>query len=74
MVNNRTGPWKRPALHQRREQAHHHSPPPEHPLIPRDECPAKRRRDLGPDQVNVFDLETQPVFHFLNAKCVKCHC
>lgn len=50
MVNNRTGPWKRPALHQRREQAHHHSPHPEHPLIPRDECPAKRRRDLGPDQ------------------------
>ncbi|CAI5644095.1 unnamed protein product [Oreochromis niloticus] len=50
MVNNRTGPWKRPALHQRREQAHHHSPPPEHPLTPRDECPAKRRRDSGPDQ------------------------
>uniref|UniRef100_A0A3P8P5T0 Lysine-specific demethylase 6B n=1 Tax=Astatotilapia calliptera TaxID=8154 RepID=A0A3P8P5T0_ASTCA len=50
MVNNRTGPWKRPALHQRREQAHHHSPTPEHPLTPRDECPAKRRRDFGPDQ------------------------
>ncbi|XP_008287829.1 lysine (K)-specific demethylase 6B, b isoform X2 [Stegastes partitus] len=50
MVNNRPGPWKRPALHQRREQLHQHSPPPQHPLSPRDEFPAKRRRDSGPDQ------------------------
>ncbi|XP_022065841.1 lysine (K)-specific demethylase 6B, b isoform X1 [Acanthochromis polyacanthus] len=50
MVNNRPGPWKRPALHQRREQLHQHSPPPQHPLCPRDEFPAKRRRDSGPDQ------------------------
>ncbi|XP_031713095.1 uncharacterized protein LOC116388911 isoform X1 [Anarrhichthys ocellatus] len=50
MINNRPGPWKRPALHQRRDQLHQHSPPPQHPLSPRDECPAKRRRDSGPDQ------------------------
>ncbi|XP_047462642.1 serine/arginine repetitive matrix protein 2-like [Mugil cephalus] len=50
MVNNRAGPWKRPAHHQRREQLHHHSPPPQHPLARRGECPAKRRRDSGPDQ------------------------
>ncbi|XP_037604475.1 lysine-specific demethylase 6B-like [Sebastes umbrosus] len=50
MMNNRPGPWKRPALHQRRDQLHQHSPPPQHPLSPREECPAKRRRDSGPDQ------------------------
>ncbi|XP_018546855.1 lysine-specific demethylase 6B [Lates calcarifer] len=50
MINNRPGPWKRPALHQRRDQLHQHSPPPLHPLSPREECPAKRRRDSGPDQ------------------------
>ncbi|XP_056267573.1 lysine (K)-specific demethylase 6B, b isoform X3 [Pseudoliparis swirei] len=50
IINNRPGPWKRPALHQRRDQLHQHSPPPQHPLSPRDECPAKRRRDSGPDQ------------------------
>ncbi|XP_069002960.1 lysine (K)-specific demethylase 6B, b isoform X1 [Embiotoca jacksoni] len=50
MVNNRQGPWKRPAPHQRREQLHQHSPPPQYPLSSRDECPAKRRRDSGPDQ------------------------
>ncbi|KAK7915835.1 hypothetical protein WMY93_011596 [Mugilogobius chulae] len=43
LVNNRPGPWKRPALHQRREQFHQHSPP--QPLSPREECPIKRRRD-----------------------------
>ncbi|XP_040007225.1 lysine (K)-specific demethylase 6B, b isoform X2 [Xiphias gladius] len=50
MINNRPGPWKRPALHQRRDQLHQHSPPPQHPLSPREECPAKRRRASGPDQ------------------------
>ncbi|KAM7397712.1 hypothetical protein PAMA_005841 [Pampus argenteus] len=50
MINNRPGPWKRPALHQRRDQLHQHSPPPQHPLSPREECLAKRRRDSGPDQ------------------------
>ncbi|AWP00339.1 putative lysine-specific demethylase 6B-like [Scophthalmus maximus] len=50
MINNRPGPWKRPALHQRRDQLHQHSPPPQHPLSPREECPAKRRRDSGSDQ------------------------
>ncbi|XP_022601806.1 lysine-specific demethylase 6B-like [Seriola dumerili] len=50
LINNRPGPWKRPALHQRRDQLHQHSPPPQHPLSPREECPAKRRRDSGPDQ------------------------
>ncbi|XP_028278039.1 uncharacterized protein LOC114446584 [Parambassis ranga] len=50
MINNRPGPWKRPAIHQRREQLHQHSPPPQHPLSSRDECPIKRRRDSGPDQ------------------------
>ncbi|KAM4545350.1 uncharacterized protein PAE49_017957 isoform 2-T2 [Odontesthes bonariensis] len=49
-ANNREGPWKRPALHQRREQLHHHSPPPQNHPAPRDVCPAKRRRDSGPDQ------------------------
>ncbi|XP_072231218.1 lysine (K)-specific demethylase 6B, b isoform X2 [Leuresthes tenuis] len=49
-VNNREGPWKRPALHQRREQLHQHSPPPQHHLTSRDVCPAKRRRESGPDQ------------------------
>ncbi|KAK1882396.1 hypothetical protein KUDE01_023179, partial [Dissostichus eleginoides] len=34
----------------RRDQLHQHSPPPQHPLSPREECPAKRRRDSGPDQ------------------------
>ncbi|XP_010730468.3 uncharacterized protein LOC104920017 isoform X1 [Larimichthys crocea] len=48
MINNRPGPWKRPVLHQRRDQLH--SPPPQHPLSPREECPAKRRRDSAPDQ------------------------
>ncbi|XP_068188166.1 lysine (K)-specific demethylase 6B, b isoform X2 [Antennarius striatus] len=50
MINNRPGPWKRPALHQRRDQLHQQSPTPQHPLSPREECPAKRRRDSCPDQ------------------------
>ncbi|XP_034746853.1 lysine (K)-specific demethylase 6B, b isoform X2 [Etheostoma cragini] len=50
MINNRLGPWKRPAPHQRRDPLHQHSPPPQHPLSPREECPAKRKRDSGPDQ------------------------
>ncbi|XP_029923972.1 lysine (K)-specific demethylase 6B, b [Myripristis murdjan] len=50
MIDHRPGPWKRPALHQRRDQLHQHSPPPQHPLSPREECPAKRRRNSGPDQ------------------------
>lgn len=50
MVNNRPGPWKRPALHQR----HHHSPPPQDHLSPRNGCPAKRKRGLSPDQVTNF--------------------
>ncbi|XP_029956362.1 uncharacterized protein LOC115395116 [Salarias fasciatus] len=51
MVNNRPGPWKRPVLHhQRREQLHQHGPSALHPLPPREDCPAKRRRDFGPDQ------------------------
>ncbi|XP_053187562.1 lysine (K)-specific demethylase 6B, b [Scomber japonicus] len=50
MMNNRPGFWKRPALHQRRDQLHQHSPLPQHPLSPREECPAKRRRDSTPDQ------------------------
>ncbi|XP_076025054.1 lysine (K)-specific demethylase 6B, b [Genypterus blacodes] len=50
MINYRPGPWKRPALHQRRDQLHQHSPPPQHPLSTREECPAKRRRNSDPDQ------------------------
>ncbi|XP_059207242.1 lysine-specific demethylase 6B-like [Centropristis striata] len=50
MINNRPGPWKRPAPHQRRDQLHQHSPPPQHPLSPREECPDKRRRESGPNQ------------------------
>ncbi|KAL6099002.1 uncharacterized protein ACO6RY_18013 [Pungitius sinensis] len=50
IVNDRAGPWKRPALHQRRDHLHHHSSPAQHPVSPRDECSSKRRRDLGPDQ------------------------
>ncbi|XP_077403012.1 uncharacterized protein LOC144036338 isoform X2 [Vanacampus margaritifer] len=50
MINDRPGPWKRPASHQRQDQMHQHSPPPLHPTSTRDECPAKRSRDSGPDQ------------------------
>ncbi|XP_044077091.1 lysine (K)-specific demethylase 6B, b [Siniperca chuatsi] len=50
MINYKPGPWKRPAPHQRRDLLHQHSPPPQHPLSPREEFPAKRRRDSGPDQ------------------------
>ncbi|XP_042355272.1 lysine-specific demethylase 6B-like [Plectropomus leopardus] len=46
MMNNKAGAWKRPVLHQRREQLHQQSPPP----LSREECPAKRRRDSGPEQ------------------------
>ncbi|XP_070773890.1 lysine (K)-specific demethylase 6B, b [Enoplosus armatus] len=49
IINNKPGPWKRPAPHQRRDQLHQHSPP-QHPLSSREECPAKRRRDSGPNQ------------------------
>ncbi|KAF3841358.1 hypothetical protein F7725_007220 [Dissostichus mawsoni] len=56
MMNNKPEPWKRPVLHQRRDQLHQHSPPPQHPLSPREECPAKRRRDSGPDQVKFVGL------------------
>ncbi|XP_041864169.1 uncharacterized protein LOC121654211 [Melanotaenia boesemani] len=50
MANSREEPWKRPAIHQRREQLHQHSPPQQHLISQRDACPATRRRDLGPDQ------------------------
>ncbi|KAK2879719.1 hypothetical protein Q8A73_023531 [Channa argus] len=50
LLNNSPGPWKRPVLHQRRDQLHQHSPPPQHPLTPREDCPPKRRRDSGPEQ------------------------
>ncbi|XP_063751324.1 lysine-specific demethylase 6B-like isoform X2 [Eleginops maclovinus] len=50
MMNNKPQPWKRPVLHQQRDHLHQHSPPPQHPLSPREECLAKRRRDSGPDQ------------------------
>ncbi|XP_061659052.1 lysine-specific demethylase 6B-like [Syngnathoides biaculeatus] len=50
MINERAGPWKRAAPHQRQEQMHQHSPPPQHPSSTRDQCPAKRSRDSGPDQ------------------------
>ncbi|XP_061607638.1 lysine-specific demethylase 6B-like [Phyllopteryx taeniolatus] len=50
MINDRAGPWKRPASHQRQAQMHQRSPPPQHPSSTRDECPAKRSRDSGPDQ------------------------
>lgn len=66
MVNNRAGPWKRPAHHQRREQLHHNSPPPQHPLARRGECPAKRRRDSGPDQVNLFNFPQTDLISFKN--------
>ncbi|XP_026183526.1 lysine (K)-specific demethylase 6B, b isoform X2 [Mastacembelus armatus] len=46
-IMNRPGPWKRPALHHRRDQVHEHSSPPQ---SAREECSAKRRRDSGPDQ------------------------
>lgn len=58
MINNRPEPWKRP-LHQRQDQPHQHSPPPPHP---RDECPAKRRRDSGPDQVQEARLVRKVLF------------
>lgn len=51
MNNNRPAPWKRPAVHQRRDQGHPRSPPPPHSSSLREECPAKRRRNSGPDQV-----------------------
>uniref|UniRef100_A0A8C7YKC8 [histone H3]-trimethyl-L-lysine(27) demethylase n=1 Tax=Oryzias sinensis TaxID=183150 RepID=A0A8C7YKC8_9TELE len=54
MVNNRPGPWKRPACHQR------HSPPPQHHSSPRDACPAKRRRDSDPDQSSHFGSRNLP--------------
>lgn len=63
MINNRAGPWKRPALHQRRDQLHQHSPPPTHSSSPREECPAKRRRDSGPDQVEFDSLEQQTLIY-----------
>ncbi|KAM4620327.1 uncharacterized protein ACJ7VT_007009 [Polymixia lowei] len=50
VMNQGPGPWKRPALHQRRDQLHQHSPSPQNPLFPREECPAKRRRNSGPEQ------------------------
>uniref|UniRef100_A0A1A7WYM4 [histone H3]-trimethyl-L-lysine(27) demethylase n=1 Tax=Iconisemion striatum TaxID=60296 RepID=A0A1A7WYM4_9TELE len=46
IVNNRPGPWKWPAPHQR----HHHSPPPQHHPSHGSGSPVRRRRDLGPDQ------------------------
>ncbi|RVE63605.1 hypothetical protein OJAV_G00137910 [Oryzias javanicus] len=54
MVNNRPGPWKRPAFHQR------HSPPPQHHSSPREACPAKRRRDSDPDQSSHFGSRNLP--------------
>ncbi|XP_024121672.1 lysine (K)-specific demethylase 6B, b [Oryzias melastigma] len=54
MVNNRPGPWKRPAFHQR------HSPPPQHHSSPREACPAKRRRDSDPDQPSHFGSRNLP--------------
>ncbi|XP_070700034.1 lysine (K)-specific demethylase 6B, b [Pempheris klunzingeri] len=62
MINNRPGPWKRPAPHQRRDQLHQHSPPPQHPLSPREECPAKRRRDSGLDQSSHPGSRHLPLF------------
>ncbi|XP_029030423.1 uncharacterized protein LOC114870008 [Betta splendens] len=50
MINNRPGPWKRPAPHQRRDQLHQHNPPPHLPLPPREECIVKRRRESNPNQ------------------------
>ncbi|XP_077360789.1 lysine (K)-specific demethylase 6B, b [Festucalex cinctus] len=50
MINDRPGPWKRPASHHRQDQMHQQSPPPLHPTSARDECPAKRSRESGPDQ------------------------
>ncbi|KAF7661366.1 hypothetical protein LDENG_00263480 [Lucifuga dentata] len=50
MINHRPGPWKRPDLHQHRDQLHKHSAPLHYPLSTREECPAKRRRNSGPDQ------------------------
>lgn len=65
MVNNRPGPWKRPAIHQR----HHHSPPPHHHLAPRNECPAKRKRDSGPDQVITFSQLVKKKKHIKLSVC-----
>ncbi|XP_037126646.1 lysine (K)-specific demethylase 6B, b isoform X1 [Syngnathus acus] len=50
MIRDRPGPWKRPASHQRPDQMHQHSSTPQHPKSTREECPAKRSRDSGPDQ------------------------
>ncbi|XP_041658008.1 lysine (K)-specific demethylase 6B, b [Cheilinus undulatus] len=61
MVNNRPEAWKRPVQHQRRDQLHQHSPPPQHPTSPREECPAKRRRDSGPDQSSHQGLRHLPL-------------
>nr|XP_057934257.1 lysine (K)-specific demethylase 6B, b isoform X2 [Doryrhamphus excisus] len=50
MVNNRLEPWKRPALHQCQDEMHQHRATPQHHSSTREECPAKRSRDSGPDQ------------------------
>ncbi|KAM9789018.1 uncharacterized protein ACB057_013599 [Neosynchiropus ocellatus] len=50
MMNNRPGPWKRPASHQHHNDRHQHSPPPRHPLSQRDQCLPKRSRDSCPEE------------------------
>ncbi|XP_024921656.1 lysine-specific demethylase 6B-like isoform X2 [Cynoglossus semilaevis] len=47
MINHRPETWKRPAVRHRQDQLHHHRPAPQHPFSPREDCPAKRRRDSG---------------------------
>lgn len=68
MINNRPGPWKRPALYQRRDQVHQHSLPPQHPSSPSEECPTKRRRDSGSDQVKFVGFAYQSI------DCLAKHC
>ncbi|KAM8834621.1 uncharacterized protein ACB058_016181 [Synchiropus picturatus] len=51
MMNNRPGPWKRPAPHQHHNERHQHSPPPRQPLSQRDQCLPKRSRDSCPEEI-----------------------
>nr|XP_061801607.1 uncharacterized protein LOC133592933 [Nerophis lumbriciformis] len=50
MINDRPGPWKRPASQHRQDQMHQQCLPPQHQSSTRDECPAKRSRDSVLDQ------------------------
>ncbi|XP_077596881.1 lysine (K)-specific demethylase 6B, b [Stigmatopora nigra] len=50
VIDDRPGPWKRPASQHRQEQIHQQGFAPQHPSSSRDECPSKRSRDSLFDQ------------------------